>query len=462
MLTGHKNCCQYKIWKQTHPIDADVIIHKSHSSSRSVYVPLSKVLSLHGKEVCVTRGIKSLDPPCLEDALPFGDHPYTCSNCASQMCELKDTVRHREYGSCNTLENRVGHVGFNKRYARKGELAEALNNEVHRRKDATKQVLALVQVKLSPRESAPRLFKSGVSKTQSVQILVIKNLVSKLLKGNNHHYLDIIKDISSLFKNQLGPANYAILSELFGLARDSTTAKHASEMRLDPGINQGALANAASLFKNLHVNEASDGARSLRYLQPFMTTAGEVVLLGNSWDPDVKNWDEELLPIPRRNKARGDVDDFAALKRVVDGIIAKDQLSKSVSVHNLVSLASTDEPTVIYCMWPEPNKGYKACHLLKYWEKLRHSCFYDNLGKPRASPIPLVGYSTDSAGFSLAATVQKMTPTLAEGKAGVYFLGLGTEDERFCAPYYWFLSSIAYLDYDHEQRLFLKNLKYET
>ena len=431
--------------------------------------------------VRVAGRIKSLDPPCLEDALPFGDHPYTCSNCASQMRELKDTVRHREYGSCNTLENRVGHVGFNKRYARKGELAEALNNEVHRRKDATKQVSALVQVKLSPREwenqlqescingddqkliiDLKRLFKSGVSKTQSVQILVIKNLVSKLHKGNNHHYLDIIKDISSLLKNQLGPANYAILSELFGLARDSTAAKHASEMRLDPGINQGALANAASLFKNLPVNEASDGARSLRYLQPFMTTAGEVVLLGKSWDPDVKNWDEELLPIPRRNKARGDVDDFAALKRVVDGIIAKDQLSKSVSVHNLVSLASTDEPTVIYCMWPEPNKGYKACHLLKYWEKLRHSCFYDNLGKPRASPIHLVGYSTDSAGFSLAATVQMMTPTLAEVKAGVYFLGLGTEDERFCAPYYWFLPSIAYLDYDHEQRLFLKNLKYET
>ena len=92
--------------------------------------------------VRVAGRIKSLDPPCLEDALPFGDHPYTCSNCASQMRELKDTVRHREYGSCNALENRVGHVGFNKRYAQKGELAEALNNEVDRRKDATKQVSA--------------------------------------------------------------------------------------------------------------------------------------------------------------------------------------------------------------------------------------------------------------------------------------------------------------------------------
>ena len=189
--------------------------------------------------------------------------------------------------------------------------------------------------------------------------------------------MDIIKDISSLFKNQLGPANYAILSELFGLARESTAAKHAEGMRLDPGINHNALNNASSLFKNLPVNEASDGARSLRYLQPFMTTTGEVVLLGKSWNPDVNNWAEDVVPIPRRNKALGDVDDFGALKRTIDGIIARDQLSKSVSVHNLVSLASTDEPTVIYCMWPEPNKGYKACHLLKYWENLRHSCFYD-------------------------------------------------------------------------------------
>lgn len=42
------------------------------------------------------------------------------------------------------------------------------------------------------------------------------------------------------------------------------------------------------------------------------------------------------------------------------------------------------------------------------------------------------------------------------------YLGLGLEEEMFLAPYYWFLPAICYLDYDHEQRLFLKNLKYET
>ncbi|KAJ7328574.1 hypothetical protein OS493_024494 [Desmophyllum pertusum] len=336
-LPGHESCHEYKTWKKSHPIDASGITRKSHSSSRSVYVPLTRVIAVYGKEVHVKGGIKSLDPPCLEDAISFGDHPYTCANCANQLRQLKDILRHREVGSCNSLANRIGHVGFNKRYARKGEFSEALNKEVDRRKGAVKQVSALLQVKLSSLEwenqlqescrygddqklimDLARLFKSGVSKTQPLQVLVIKNLVSKLLKANNHHYLDIIKDISSLFKNQLGPANYAILSEIFGLARETTAAEHAAVMRLDPGINNGALASAVSLFKNLPVNEASDGARSLRYLQPFMTTAGEVVLLGQSWNPDVNRWAEDVLPIPRRNIARGDVDDFGALKRTID------------------------------------------------------------------------------------------------------------------------------------------------
>ena len=71
-------------------------------------------------------------------------------------------------------------------------------------------------------------------------------------------------------------------------------------------------------------------------------------------------------------------------------------------------------------------------------------------------------YSTDSAGFSLSAAIKLMTPTMEEVKDDVLFLGLGIEEERFLAPYYWQLPSIATLDYDHEQRLFLKNLKYET
>ena len=47
-----------------------------------------------------------------------------------------------------------------------------------------------------------RLFQqSGTANNNPVQILVLRNLVSKLRKNNNHHYTALIKDLSGLFKN---------------------------------------------------------------------------------------------------------------------------------------------------------------------------------------------------------------------------------------------------------------------
>ena len=69
---------------------------------------------------------------------------------------------------------------------------------------------------------------------------------------------------------------------------------------------------------------------------------------------------------------------------------------------------------------------------------------------------------TDSAGFSLSAANKLMRPTKQEVEDRVVFLGLGVHGERYLAPYYSKFLSIACLDYDHEQGLFLKNLKYET
>lgn len=62
-----------------------------------------------------------------------------------------------------------------------------------------------------------RLFQSGTANKNPVEILVLRNLVSKLRKNNNHHYTALIKDLSGLFKNELGPTNYALLAEAFGL-----------------------------------------------------------------------------------------------------------------------------------------------------------------------------------------------------------------------------------------------------
>ena len=92
------------------------------------------------------------------------------------------------------------------------------------------------------------LIQSSVANKNPVQILVLWNLVTKLMKNNNH-YTSLIKDLSGLIKNKLCPTNYALLAEAFGWARATTTSHHSSEIRLDPGINFQTLEMAFSLFK---------------------------------------------------------------------------------------------------------------------------------------------------------------------------------------------------------------------
>lgn len=94
-----------------------------------------------------------------------------------------------------------------------------------------------------------RLLKSDTAKKKPVQILVLQNIVSKLLRNNNHHHASLIKDFSGLFKSELGPTNYTLLSEVFGLARSTTASQHGSVIHLDPGINSDALVMASKLFK---------------------------------------------------------------------------------------------------------------------------------------------------------------------------------------------------------------------
>lgn len=92
------------------------------------------------------------------------------------------------------------------------------------------------------------LIQSSVANKNPVQILVLWNLVTKLRKNSNHHYKSLIKDLSGLFKNKLGPTNYALLAEAFGWAQATTTSHHGSEIRLDPGINFQTLEMPFSLF----------------------------------------------------------------------------------------------------------------------------------------------------------------------------------------------------------------------
>ena len=152
-----------------------------------------------------------------------GKHPFTCSNCTRQDRDLKNTLQHRRTGSLKDTKKRIGLSGFNKRYARMGEIDDALEKAEYHRRSALKQIKEIAKVKLAPKEIEDclldscisgdeqklvidliRLLKSGMAKRKPVQILVLQNLVSKLLKNNNHHYASLIKDLSGQFKNQLG------------------------------------------------------------------------------------------------------------------------------------------------------------------------------------------------------------------------------------------------------------------
>lgn len=152
----------------------------------------------------------------------------------------------------------------------------------------------------------------------------------------------------------------------------------------------------------------------------------------------------------------GDKDDFSALTRLVTQVIDENALASKVSIHNFSSLGCASRHPLIYMMWPTPKKGYCGRHLLKIWEKVRQDC------AERETPLKLVGHSTDSAGFSLSALVTLMTPTESTVANGVFYLGLCIPDEKYVAPYFWSLPSIAYSDYDHLRRTLLRNLKYET
>ena len=148
---------------------------------------------------------------------------------------------------------------------------------------------------------------------------------------------------------------------------------------------------------------------------------------------NVKCWHLQKATVPRRNVEKGDKDDFTALKRYVDEVIKKDSLCKTVLVHNLNCLTSMEKPSIIYCLWPTIDKGYTGKHLLNYWQQLRRFCCYDEKGEMRKEPIHLLGYTTDSAGFSPSAAAHLMTLRAEETFTGLYYLGLGVNDEKFLA-----------------------------
>ena len=139
---------------------------------------------------------------------------------------------------------------------------------------------------------------------------------------------------------------------------------------------------------------------------------------------------------------------------MTEEIISRKQLASQVAIHNLCNMSGGKSLPLVYLMWPTPNKGYSGPHILKIWSKVREVCAANN--------VNLIGHSVDSAGFSLSALAQLMTPTKSAVAEGIKYLGLGVPEEKFLSPHFWKLPAIAYGDYDHLRRTFLHVLKYDT
>ena len=150
------------------------------------------------------------------------------------------------------------------------------------------------------------------------------------------------------------------------------------------------------------------------------------------------------------------------MKRYILDVVHERKLAKSTAIHNLAALSGLGSTSLIYLIWPTPNKGYRSVHFLKVWDHVWFNCFHDEENNLHQEPVLLMGHATDSAGFPLAATSSLMSPSPYLLNIGVLYLTLGVGESAYSAPYLGYLPSIAYLDYDHEMRLFLKCLKYST
>lgn len=78
------------------------------------------------------------------------------------------------------------------------------------------------------------------------------------------------------------------------------------------------------------------------------------------------------------------------------------------------------------------------------------------------TPFNLIAYSTDSARLSLGDAISLWHRPKKRSRKACFFLASVLMKRMLALSYYWYLPSIAYLNYDHEQTLFLKNLKCET
>ena len=113
-------------------------------------------------------------------------------------------------------DNRIGRKGFRHDYALKNEIKEKLVEEQDSNWKLGKAVTSL-SVKKSKtweemlqesceekyQEKLTVLFKEDIDQTNPVQVTIMRNLVGKLRRGVNHHFVPLMKTIGKMHKIEL-------------------------------------------------------------------------------------------------------------------------------------------------------------------------------------------------------------------------------------------------------------------
>ena len=115
------NCGNYTKWKFLHNQEFEELCQEKNASYKSIYVQGETNIIINGKSVLIGVGIKSLDPPCLGKASPFGSHPYTYDACWNQRVDLKDVLNKRKKSRLIPSKSRLGVCGIRKSYASKSD-----------------------------------------------------------------------------------------------------------------------------------------------------------------------------------------------------------------------------------------------------------------------------------------------------------------------------------------------------
>ena len=261
-----------------------------------------------------------------------------CLACKKVYRSLKNTLSKR--ASKKLDGNRVGKPGMRWGYLKPTEKEEALKDQILKEKEYKKELLSRSQKTWEDRLEFA--INNGLSEKlivdlltlynepytegeKPVQIIVLENLIMKLHSKSNHHYDDLIKDIGVIFRSYLGPVNYTLLSNIFGLPSVTTARVHASTSKIELGFNDDK--SLENIYGNSPVSDCSDEARALRMLSPKLLENGDIELIGMCFDPDINKWETSRVVLERGG------DEYSKLYHLVKA--NENNLSKSFGVHNL-------------------------------------------------------------------------------------------------------------------------------